>query len=471
MQRVGMLAPWLAAFPRTVQPLIEYSDHILRLSSSHSLSRIIAEGPNATLSAVENAQPAILITSIAILRVLEEEFGFRVRDGGGGDDATDASNESIDNHNFADAQAKGRVDFALGHSLGEFSALVAAGYISFGDAVLLVRRRAEMMAQCSREARAAAGDVGMVALVCDSEERLAALLDSIALFLDPSSASSTSSLSSSPSPSSSSSAAEDNNDITKVPHVSIANINSKTQLVLSGSISRIATLLAHLRQFGGHDPRHVHMNTDCPFHSPFMAPAAAGMRRMLEEPSQITGRNIILAGEDHDRSRTLNATPSTMSSPLKDSKNSALSTTAAADNSSARNTFIPCISNITARPFPLHSRTQIRDLLARSCADTVAWWASVQYLDRDEGVRRWVGIGPGKVGRNLVGKEVGIRAAEENERGTDGRLNAESRGLGKDGSSSESNKTTMPLRGGGVWAVTHPREVELFLREFEACEG
>ena len=200
-----MLAPWLAAFPRTVQPLIQYADHILRLPDSQSLSRIIADGPNAALSTVEIAQPAILITSIAILRVLEEEFDFRVRDGER--DATILASKSINDDTSLNTHAHGRVDFALGHSLGEFSALVAAGYINFGDAVLLVRKRAEMMAHCSREARTTSGDVGMVALVCESEEHLTALLASIALFLDwsPASSASISAAATSSSPSSSSS--------------------------------------------------------------------------------------------------------------------------------------------------------------------------------------------------------------------------------------------------------------------------
>ena len=55
-------------------------------------------------------------------------------------------------------------------------------------------------------------------------------------------------------------------------------------------------------------------------------------------------------------------------------------------------------------------------------------------------MRRWVGIGPGKVGRNLVGKEVGMR--------------------GKD-----------TIRGGGVWGITEPREIDVFLRGLDETEG
>ena len=67
------------------------------------------------------------------------------------------------------------------------------------------------------------------------------------------------------------------------------------------------------------------------------------------------------------------------------------------------------------------------------------WWDSIKFLDQEWGVRRWIGLGPGKVGRNLVGKEVGIR--------------------GREG-----------VRGGGVWGVTEPREVETALRGLEETE-
>lgn len=69
-------------------------------------------------------------------------------------------------------------------------------------------------------------------------------------------------------------------------------------------------------------------------------------------------------------------------------------------------------------------------------------WDSIRWLDQEEGVRRWVGIGPGKVGRNLVGKEVGMRGQDTN-----------------------------TIRGGGVWGITEPKEVDTFLRGLEETEG
>jgi len=94
---------------------------------------------------------------------------------------------------------------------------------------------------------------------------------------------------------------------------------------------------------------------------------------------------------------------------------------------------MPCVSNVSARPFK--NREELKDLLARQCVETVHWHESIQYLDREEKVRRWIGIGPGKVGRNLVGKEVGMKGA---------------------------------VKGGGVWGISDPREVESVMRGLEA---
>ncbi|KAH7061341.1 malonyl-CoA-acyl carrier protein-like protein transacylase [Macrophomina phaseolina] len=351
VQRVGMIQPWLDAFPRTVAPIVDEIDDTLNLK----LSRIIADGPNATLTATENAQPAIMATSILILRVLESEFGFR---------------------------PEHRVDFTLGHSLGEFAALVAGRYLSFTDALRMTRRRAEVMARCSKEASAAigGGEVGMVAVVCESEERMRALVDMVYDFLGMSS---------------DGSKTDSATDVPAVDKVLIANINSKNQIVLSGSIERIAMLLTHLRQFGGHDPRAVRLKADSPFHSPLMKPAEEEMKRILAGPSKIPGAEDIVAWPGH----------------------------------------MPCISNVTARPFS--SRAELKDLLARQCTETIDWWGSVKYLDKEEKVRRWVGVGPGKVGRNLVGKEVGMKGT---------------------------------VKGGGVWGIDDPRHVEEVMKALDETE-
>lgn len=341
-----MATAWLETFPKTCKPFLEQMDALL----GHSLSTIIAEGPNSTLMATANAQPAIFATSIMVLRVLEQEFGFKTAE---------------------------RVDICLGHSLGEFAALVSAGYLQYGDALRMVQRRAEVMAKCSRDAsKAEGGEYGMIALVCEPD-RLSNLIETIHDFLGHGT----------------SEGGRDDSSIhtPAIEQVLIANINSKNQIVLSGSIERIQALLVQLRQFGGHDPRAVRLATDSPFHSPLMAPAAKVMRDILDET-------------DIDFDGAL----------------------------------FPCVSNVSARPFG--NVGQLRALLARQAVETIRWWDSIRWLDQEEGVRRWVGLGPGKVGRNLVGKEVGMR-------GTDS------------------------VRGGGVWGISDPKEVEVVLRALEETEG
>ena len=339
---------WLEAFPRTVKPLLEQIDETLKVS----LTKIIADGPNSKLTATENAQPAIMATSMIILRVLEEEFGFKVAD---------------------------RVDITLGHSLGEFAALVAAGYLRESDALRLVRKRAEAMAKCSREVNE---EVGMIALVCEADH-LVSMVQAIREFLGMSSEGSKTD-------------SHSDTDLPPVQQVLIANINARNQIVLSGSIRRINELLTHIRQFGGHDPRAVRLKSDSPFHSPLMGPASDLMKKLLSQPSP--------AAKDQD----IVMWPGLM----------------------------PCVSNVSARPF--ESKQQLKDHLVRSCVETVLWHDSIIYLHTEETVRRWVGIGPGKVGRNLVGKEVGMKGA---------------------------------VKGGGVWGISDPKEVERVLKDLDSTES
>ena len=344
-----MIDAWLEAFPRTAKPIIDEIDSVL----GYSLTRIIREGPNSLLSATPHAQPAIMATAVLVLRILEREFCFDVAS---------------------------RIDFTLGHSLGEFAALVAGGYLAFEDALRLVQRRAEAMAAATEAARAAyGGDYGMVAIVTEPGQ-LRRLVDAVETFV-------------------AAAPRGVDSDVPPIDQVLVANVNSRNQIVLSGSIERIRTLVAHVRQFTGHDPRAVRLNSDSPFHSPIMRPAVATVQGLLAQKSQAPGRE----GDD------------VVTFPGR----------------------VRCVSNVSARPFG--SREELKDLLARSCLETVRWWDSIRYLDQEEKVRRWIGIGPGKVGRNLVGKEVGMR-------GTDA------------------------VKGGGVWAVTDPSEIHELLRGLEETD-
>src|SRR5437016_10002594 len=88
---------------------------------SQHLSRLMFEGPESDLMLTENAQPALLAASLAVIRVLEAEAGYDI------------------------AQASNGAAYVAGHSLGEYSALAAARALSVPDAACLVKRRGQAM--------------------------------------------------------------------------------------------------------------------------------------------------------------------------------------------------------------------------------------------------------------------------------------------------------------------------------------
>jgi [acyl-carrier-protein] S-malonyltransferase len=112
-QTVGMGKLLADAFPIAR----EVFDRVDAALSQH-LSKIMFEGPDSELTLTANAQPALMASSIASLRVLETETGLNVRED---------------------------VDFVAGHSLGEYSALCAAGSLTLEDAARLLRLRGEAM--------------------------------------------------------------------------------------------------------------------------------------------------------------------------------------------------------------------------------------------------------------------------------------------------------------------------------------
>ncbi len=108
-QHVGMGADLVREFPEARRTMEESDDAL-----GYALSRLCADGPESTLALTEHAQPAILAVSVAVLRVLEERAGERP-------------------------------EIAAGHSLGEYTALVAAGALEFGVALRVVQARGRLM--------------------------------------------------------------------------------------------------------------------------------------------------------------------------------------------------------------------------------------------------------------------------------------------------------------------------------------
>ncbi len=112
-QAVGMGAELAAAYPAAREVFEEVDDAL-----AQRLSKLMFEGPEDELMLTENAQPAIVAVSLAVVRVLERDGGIRLPE-------------------------KGR--FVAGHSMGEYSALGATGAFSVVDAVRLVKRRGQAM--------------------------------------------------------------------------------------------------------------------------------------------------------------------------------------------------------------------------------------------------------------------------------------------------------------------------------------
>jgi [acyl-carrier-protein] S-malonyltransferase len=178
-----------------------------------NLSQIMWEGPKETLTLTENAQPALMAVSMAVVRVLEREKGIKLAD---------------------------TVKFVAGHSLGEYSALAAAGAFSLADAARLLKLRGQAM-----QAAVPVGEGAMVALLgvgLDVAEKVAA------------------------------EAAQ--GDVCQV-----ANDNEPTQVVLSGAKAAIDRVAEVGKAHGVR--RAVPLPVSAPFHCALMQPAADAMADAL----------------------------------------------------------------------------------------------------------------------------------------------------------------------------------------------
>ncbi|MFM6854472.1 MAG: ACP S-malonyltransferase, partial [Sphingopyxis sp.] len=112
-QSVGMGAALAAASPHAREVFQEVDEAL-----GQHLFRLMTEGPEADLTLTENAQPAIMANAIATLRVLEREGGIRLAD---------------------------KTDFVAGHSLGEYTALCAAGALDLSTTARLLKLRGQAM--------------------------------------------------------------------------------------------------------------------------------------------------------------------------------------------------------------------------------------------------------------------------------------------------------------------------------------
>ncbi len=211
-QSVGM-GQNLAAMSPAAASIFREADDVL----GQPISRLAWEGPADTLDLTINAQPALLATSLAYLAALRERWATA-------------------------GIAAAEPAFAAGHSMGQYSALVAAGALSFADAIRLVTERGRLMQEsgAAREGR-------MAAIIGLEDGRLPELLVAARLH----------------------------------GTFGIANRNSPGQVVVSGERPAVEASLAIARELGAR--RAIELPVSVAAHSPLMADAAAAMRAILAD--------------------------------------------------------------------------------------------------------------------------------------------------------------------------------------------
>ncbi len=207
-QKVGMGVE-LAEASAAARAVFEEVDDAL----GQKLSAIMRDGPDDALTLTENAQPAIMANAIAVLRVLEQEGGISLAD---------------------------KCDFVAGHSLGEYTALCAAGAFSLADTARLLKLRGQAM-----QAAVPVGVGAMCALLGADIDKAQALADAAA----------------------------------EGEVCTVANDNDPTQVVLSGHKGAIERAIALVKEHG--IKRGVALPVSAPFHCPLMQPAADAMAEAL----------------------------------------------------------------------------------------------------------------------------------------------------------------------------------------------
>lgn len=256
---------------RQAREVFEEADSALQIP----LSRLCFEGPSEELRDTINAQPAILTTSVACFRAASE-FGVSLKP-----------------------------SFVAGHSLGEYTALVAANVIDFADAVSLVRERGRLMQQAGKSTPG-----GMAAIMGLDEASL--------------------------------------EEVCMETGTQIANFNSSSQIVISGSREALARSMDLAKARGAR--RVVPLQVSGAFHSALMQPAVKGLAEAI---SQISFR-----------------------APA-----------------------VPVIANSTAQP--LTTADEVKEELLEQLCHCVRWQPSVKYMV-GVGVSTFIEVGPDQVLTGMI---------------------------------------------------------------------
>lgn len=207
-QSVGMGAALADAFPSAREVFAEVDEAL-----GQRLSMLMREGPEDQLTLTENAQPALMAVSLAVARALKVEFGVDVS----------------------------RAGFVAGHSLGEYSALCAAGAISLADTARLLKLRGQAMQRA-----VPVGKGAMASLIGPKTD--------LALAEEAAKAGS------------------------EAGTCVVANDNNAGNIVISGDKAAVDRAIEKAKELGA---RAISLNVSAPFHCPLMQPAADEMAAAL----------------------------------------------------------------------------------------------------------------------------------------------------------------------------------------------
>jgi [acyl-carrier-protein] S-malonyltransferase len=221
-QAVGMGADLALAFASAREVFQEVDEAL-----GQNLSRLMREGPEDQLTLTENAQPALMAVSLAVMRTLEREFAIGVV----------------------------KAAFVAGHSLGEYSALAAAGAVSLADTARLLKLRGQAMQRAVPVgAGAMASLIGPKTDVALAEEAAAAG--------------------------------------SKFGVCVVANDNNQGNVVISGDKAAVDAAIEAAKALGA---RAIPLNVSAPFHCPLMQPAADEMAEALAAATILSPRAPLVA--------------------------------------------------------------------------------------------------------------------------------------------------------------------------------
>jgi [acyl-carrier-protein] S-malonyltransferase len=221
-QAVGMGAELAEAFGAAREVYQEVDDAL-----GQKLARLMRDGPEDELTLTENAQPALMAVSLAVMRTLQKEFGVGVD----------------------------KAAFVAGHSLGEYSALAAAGAISLADTARLLKLRGQAMQRA-----VPVGEGAMASLIGPKTD--------VALAEQAAAAGA------------------------KLGVCVVANDNNQGNVVISGAKAAVDAAIEAAKALGA---RAIPLNVSAPFHCPLMQPAADEMADALASAAIISPRAPVVA--------------------------------------------------------------------------------------------------------------------------------------------------------------------------------